>query len=292
MKPTELALESGSVAGKSPLRRTFRKLFRHRSAMIGLVLLVLLVGSALAAPILTSNDPTDISPSEALEPPSQKHIMGTDQLGRDVFTRVLYGGRVSLRVGLIAVLIGATFGTITGILAGFYGGWLDSSFSWVTDVLLAFPGILLALVVVAILGPGLSNVMVAVGISFIPSFMRVARGSVLSTRELEYVTAAHALGNKEHLIMFRHILPNIVRPLLVLVSLGVGSAILAGAALSFLGLGVQPPDPEWGSMLSTGQNYVRQGWWMSIFPGLMIFLTVLAVNLFGDGLNDAMSPRS
>jgi peptide/nickel transport system permease protein len=167
---------------------------------------------------------------------------------------------------------------------------LDAFLSRTTDVLLAFPGILLALVVVAILGPGLNNVMIAVGISFIPSFMRVARGSVLSTRELEYVTAAHALGNTERAIMLRHILPNIGRPLLVLASLGVGTAILAGAALSFLGLGVQPPDPEWGAMLSTGQNYVREGWWMSVFPGLAIFLTVLAVNLFGDGLNDAMSP--
>jgi peptide/nickel transport system permease protein len=290
MTKAELALETGAQAGYSPFRRSLHRLVRQRSAMIGLLLLILLVGSTLLAPVLNSYEPTDISPAEALQPPSAGHLMGTDQLGRDVMSRVLYGGRVSLRVGLIAVAIGAVVGIFAGVLAGFYCKWLDAFLSRTTDVLLAFPGILLALVVVAILGPGLNNVMIAVGISFIPSFMRVARGSVLSTRELEYVTAAHALGNTERAIMLRHILPNIGRPLLVLASLGVGTAILAGAALSFLGLGVQPPDPEWGAMLSTGQNYVREGWWMSVFPGLAIFLTVLAVNLFGDGLNDAMSP--
>lgn len=278
-------------AAASPLARTLRRLLHQRGALIGFALLLILALLVVAAPLLTPYDPIDISPAEALQSPNLVHWMGTDQLGRDVFARTLYGGRVSLRVGIIAVFIGALVGIVLGMLAGFYGGWLDSSFSWASDVLLAFPGILLALVIVAILGPGLTNVMIAVGISFIPSFMRVTRGAVLSARELEYVEAAHALGNTEYAIMTRHILPNVTRPLLVLASLGVGTAILAGAALSFLGLGVQPPDPEWGAMLSAGQNFVRQGWWISVFPGIGIFLTVLAVNLIGDGIGDAMAPE-
>lgn len=292
MKPATITADTAQDDIVSPFRRTLRRLLHQRGAMIGIAMLLFLVVLVIAAPLLAPYDPIDISPAEALEPPSRDHLMGTDQLGRDVFSRVLYGGRVSLRVGLIAVFIGATVGILLGMPAGFYGGWLDSGLSWAGDVLLAFPGILLALVIVAILGPGLTNVMIAVGISFIPSFMRVTRSAVLSTRELEYVEAAYALGNREHKIMTRHILPNIIRPLLVLASLGVGTAILAGAALSFLGLGVQPPDPEWGAMLSAGQNFVRQGWWISVFPGIAIFLVVLAVNLIGDGIGDAMASDS
>lgn len=291
MKPANIDADEARGRAVSPFARTLKRFIKHRGAMIGVVLLLCLVTLVVAAPLLTANDPIDISPAEALEPPSLDHIMGTDQLGRDVFSRVLYGGRISLRVGLIAVIIGALVGIFLGMLSGFYGGWLDSFFSWVGDVLLAFPGILLALVIIAILGPGLTNVMIAVGISFIPSFMRVTRGAVFSARELEYVEAAYALGNREYVIMGRHIFPNVMRPLLVLASLGVGTAIIAGAALSFLGLGLQPPAPEWGAMLSAGQNFVRQGWWMSVFPGLGIFLTVLAVNLVGDGIGDAMSPQ-
>lgn len=291
MKQATITVDEVPRGTSSPLARTLHRLVRHRGAMIGFVLLLLLIASVAAAPLLTPYDPLKISPAEALQSPNLAHVMGTDQLGRDVLARTLYGGRVSLRVGIIAVFIGALVGIVLGMLAGFYGGWLDSSFSWASDVLLAFPGILLALVIVAILGPGLTNVMIAVGISFIPSFMRVTRGAVLSARDLEYVEAAHALGNTEYAIMRRHILPNVTRPLLVLASLGVGTAILAGAALSFLGLGVQPPAPEWGAMLSAGQNFVRQGWWISLFPGLGIFLTVLAVNLIGDGIGDAMAPE-
>ena len=285
-----MTVEAQQDGSYSPFGRTVKRLTVHRGALIGMVMLLTLLLLVMAAPLIATHDPLDISPAEALQPPSLAHIMGTDQLGRDVFSRVLYGGRVSLRVGLIAVFIGASVGILLGMFSGFYGGWLDSGLSWASDVLLAFPGILLALVIIAILGPGLTNVMVAVGISFIPSFMRVTRSAVLSTRELEYVKAAYALGNNEQAIMGKHILPNILRPLLVLASLGVGTAILAGAALSFLGLGVQPPAPEWGAMLSAGQNFMRQGWWISIFPGFCIFLTVLAVNLLGDSIGDVMSP--
>lgn len=261
---------------------------RNRGAVVGMILLAGLVTAVLAAPMLTSHDPVQVSPPDRFQPPSLAHPMGTDNLGRDVWSRFLYGGRVSLQVGLVAVAIGAVMGVLLGLTAGFYGGWLDSLFSWVADVLLAFPGILLALVVVTILGPGLVNVMIAVGVAFIPSFIRVARGSVFATREQPYVEAAHALGVPGSAIIHRHILPNILRPLVVLATLGTGTAILEGAALSFLGLGAQPPAPEWGSMLNAGQNFMRQGWWVAVFPGLGIFAVVLAVNLLGDGMSDAM----
>ncbi len=280
---------SSTISGNSPTRRALRILLRQRGAQAGLAMILVLLILVLAAPLLTSVQPNKINPSATLQPPSLAHPMGTDNLGRDIWTRFLFGGRISLLVGLIAVVIGGITGTALGILAGFYGRWVDALLSWFIDVLLAFPGILLALVIVTILGPGLTNVMVAVGIAFTPSFMRVARGSVLATRELEYIEAAYALGSSDLSIMLRHILPNIMRPLLVLATLGTGTAILEGAALSFLGLGAQPPSPEWGAMLNAGQNFLRQGWWMAVFPGLGIFTVVLAVNLFGDGLGDAIS---
>jgi peptide/nickel transport system permease protein len=221
-----------------------------------------------------------------LTPPGGEFLMGADNLGRDVWTRFLYGGRISLSVGISACLIGATIGVILGALAGYYGGWLDAFFVWVSEVLLAFPGILLALIVVAVLGAGIVNTIVAVGIALIPSFLRMARGSVMSARHEVYVEAARVVGARDTRILFRHILPNVGRPLLTLLTLGVGGAILEGAALSFLGLGAQPPSPEWGAMLNAGQNFMRVGWWIGLFPGLGIFLTVLAVNLVGDGLSE------
>ena len=286
---TTVAATSQTERNASPARRALRNLLHQRGAQAGLALMLILIILVLAAPVLTTAQPNKVNPSENLNPPSLSNPMGTDNLGRDVWTRFLYGGRISLQVGLIAVAIGGIAGTALGILAGYYGGWLDALLSWFIDVLLAFPGMLLALVIVTILGPGLTNVMIAVGIAFTPSFMRVARGSVLAPRELAYIEAAYALGSSDFWIMVRHILPNILRPLLVLATLGSGTAILEGAALSFLGLGAQPPSPEWGAMLNAGQNFMRQGWWMAVFPGLGIFVVVLAVNLFGDGLSDAIS---
>jgi peptide/nickel transport system permease protein len=282
---TELSMQ----APVSPGARSLRRLFRQRGARAGLGIIGLLLLLVLFAPVITPLDPIKVNPGIVLQPPSLEHPMGTDNLGRDMWSRFLYGGRVSLRVGLIAVAIGAGVGTGLGLLAGYYGGWVDGTFSWFVEVLLAFPGLLLALVVVTILGPGLANVMVAVGIAFTPSFMRVARGSVLVTREQAFVEAATALGSSDWRIILLHILPNILRPLLVLATLGTGTAILEGAALSFLGLGAQPPLPEWGVMLNAGQSYIRQGWWMAVFPGLGIFLTVLAINLLGDGLSDVLA---
>ena len=267
----------------------FRRTFRNRSAQIGSAILLLLVFACLGAPLLTDKDPDAIDPSTTLQPPSRIYPMGTDGIGRDAFSRFLYGGRLSLRVGLVAIAIGATVGTALGLISGYFGGWLDSLISWLTDILLAFPDILLALAIIAILGPGIINAMIAVGIAFVPSFMRLTRSNVFAIREMAYVEGSRALGGSDFQIIFNHILPNAMRTLLVLITLGIGSAILAGAALSFLGLGAQPPTAEWGAMLNAGQKYVRQGWWLTVFPGLGIFLTILSINLIGDAISDAVA---
>ncbi len=273
----------------SPGIRLLRQTFRNRSAQSGSLILLILIIACLSAPLLTDKDPNSIDPSQTLQPPSLTYPMGTDGIGRDTFARFLYGGQLSLRVGLIAIAIGAVFGITLGMISGYFGGWLDSFISWVTDILLAFPDLLLALAILAILGPGIINAMVAVGISFIPSFMRLTRSSVLTIREMSYVEATKALGGSDFQIMIHHILPNAMRTLLVLVTLGIGSSILAGAALSFLGLGAQPPTPEWGAMLNAGQKFVRQAWWLTVFPGLGIFLTILSINLIGDAVSDAVA---
>lgn len=278
-------------------RRSFRpnglfRLVEHPGAVVGLVLLLILILLSAFAPLFTANDPLDVNPGSAFTAPGEEHWMGTDNFGRDVWSRFLYGGRISLRVGLAAMALSSVVGTTLGVIAGYYGGWIDSLLSWLTEVLQAFPGILLALAVIAVLGPGITNVMIAVGIASIPSFMRLSRGSVLNVKEMGYIEAARSVGASNTRILVRHILPNIMRPLLVLVTLGIGGAILEGAALSFLGLGAQPPMAEWGSMLSAGRGFLNQGWWVAVFPGLGIFLAVLGINLLGDGLGDLMSPQS
>jgi len=268
-----------------------RQLRRNRGAMIGLALIVVEILLALAAPWVAPYDPLEQSVFAALKPPSRLHFFGTDDVGRDILSRILHGARISLRVGLISVSIAATVGTLLGILAGFRGGWLDSAIVGMTDVLLAFPGILLALTIIAILGPGLPNVMVAVGIGGIPTYTRVARGSTLTIKSREYVTSARAVGCRNARIMLRYILPNVLPPLIVLMTVGVAGAILTASGLSFLGLGAQPPAPEWGSILNAGRTYLRQAWWFAVFPGLAITVTVLGMNMLGDGLRDALDPR-
>lgn len=259
--------------------------------MVGLGIVVTLTLIAIFAPLLIPFDPIRINPLEARYSPGWPYIFGTDQYGRDVFSRVIMGTRISLIIGLVVVGIASVVGVAVGLISGFYGGWIDTILMRIIDVMLAFPNILLALVIVSILGPNLTNLMIAVGISAIPTYARLARASVLSAREELYVEAAQVIGTPQSQIIVRHILPNVIAPLIVTATLGTGTAILAAAALSFLGLGSQPPTPEWGRMLSEGRQYLRDQWWIATFPGLAIMVTVLAMNLLGDGLRDALDPR-
>lgn len=260
-------------------------------AMLGVVIFLSILLMVIFAPYVTRYNPIEPDYSVRYAPPSQQHWFGTDRTGRDVFTRVIYGGRISLRVGLIAVGIGASVGTLLGLLAGFYGSWVEEGIMRLMDFVLAMPGILLAITIVFALGPSLFNVMIAVGISSVPNYARVVRASVLSAKEQQYVEAARASGVSDVTIILRHILPNVVAPVLILATLGLGGAILSVAALSFLGLGAAPPTPEWGLLISDGRGVLRRAWWVATFPGLFIMLTVLSVNLIGDGLRDALDPR-
>jgi len=265
---------------------------KHNVAgLIGVALLIGLVALALLAPAIAPYDPLAQKPLDFLQGPTWHHLFGTDQFGRDIFSRVLYGARVSLPVGLISVAIAAVIGIPLGLLAGFYGRKVDSAIMRLMDIMLAFPGILLALTAITILGPGLNNVMIAVGISAVPAYARLVRSSVMQVKGLAYVESARAAGVSDFRQMSGHILPNILAPIIVLSSLGVGTSILAASGLSFLGLGAQPPSPEWGAMLSTGRNYMELAWWITTFPGLMIVLAVLGTNLFGDALRDVLDPR-
>jgi ABC-type dipeptide/oligopeptide/nickel transport system permease subunit len=264
---------------------------RHRAALLGLAVLVALVGASLAAPLLTRFDPERQSLAQALRPPSAEHPLGTDHLGRDLLARLLYGGRLSLLIGFLAVALGLAVGVPLGAISGFRGGFTDLAVQRVADVLLSFPGFLLALALVAMLGVGLQNVVVAVGVGAVPSFIRLVRASVLAIREQPYVEAARALGQRQAPIVFRHVLPNALAPVIVQATLNLGSAILVAAGLGFLGLGVQPPTAEWGAMLGEGRQYIFRAPALTTYPGLAIFLAVLGFNLFGDGLRDALDPR-
>jgi len=286
-RPTKVVEErSESLWSKSR-----KRLVKNTGAMIGLAVLMALMLVAIFAPYLAPHPPNRQNPLASLAPPSAEYRLGTDQFGRDILSRLIYGTRVSLRVGLIAVGIAGLIGIPFGLIAGYYGGWIDMAISRVIDLMLAFPGILLALVLVSVLGPSLSNVMIAVGVAASPNYARLVRGSVLSAKENVYVESARAVGAYVSGILVRHILPNILAPIIVLATLGTAGAVLSAAALSFLGLGAQPPTPEWGAMLSEGRNYMRLAWWVTTFPGLAIMVTVLAVNLLGDGLRDALDVR-
>ena len=268
-----------------------RRLLRNRGALVGGAMLLVLVVAAVAAPWLSARDPLEMNPPERWLPPDAQHWFGTDNFGRDIFTRVLYGAQISLPMGMVSVGLALVISLASGLLAGYYGGWIDAFVMRVVDVMLAFPGLLLALAIVATLGPNLVNAMIAVGISAAPTYIRVVRAGVLSAREYDYVEAARAVGVPDRLIMARHILPNIIAPVIVLATLGVAGAMITGAALSFLGLGAKPPAPEWGAMLSEARSYLRLAPWTTTFPGLAIVVAALAINLLGDGLRDALDPR-
>ncbi|CAM3710943.1 ABC transporter permease [Deinococcus frigens] len=276
---------------KRRLPAPVRRFLGNKLAVIGIVVLAIFAGAALLAPQVAPFDPAQIFFSDLRAVPSAAHPFGADELGRDIFSRVVYGARVSLSAGLISVSLALVFGGGIGLVAGYVGGWLDDLLMRVVDALLALPFLVLAIALAAILGPSLQNTMIAIAIVTAPAFARITRGEVLSQRERDYVQAAQALGAGDGRLIVRHLLPNISGALIVQTSLAIANAILAEASLSFLGLGIQPPAPSWGSMLNAARGYLTDAPWMALFPGLAIFLAVLAFNLIGDGLREALDPR-
>ena len=276
---------------RGQIKMLARELQRNRGAMVGLIVLLLLVAMAVFASIVATHDPIDVVPSERFVPPSSDHWLGTDKYGRDIYSRIVHGARISLMIGFISVGIGVLAGVPLGLLAGWAGGWTNALIMRMTDAMLALPGLLLALSVVAALGPSLTNAMIAVGVGTVPTYIRLVQSGVLSAREHMYVDSARVTGCSAARIMFRHVLPNVAAPVIVVSTLGMGGAILAAAGLSFLGLGAQPPTPEWGATVADGRDFLAKAWWVSTFPSVAILVTVLAINLFGDGMRDALDPR-
>ncbi|HZZ93993.1 MAG TPA: ABC transporter permease [Usitatibacter sp.] len=272
-------------------RRAWRRLLSRPRAIFGLAVIALFVAMALLAPWISPHDPLATSWSAVRKAPSLEHLFGTDEIGRDVLSRVIWGARASLLAGVVSVSISLAIGVPVGLAAGYVGGLLDMAVSRVADAMLACPFLILAIALAAFLGPSLANAMVAIGVAATPVFIRLTRAQVMAVKVEDYVTAARAIGNSDLRIALRHILPNIVAPLIVQATLGVAAAVIAEASLSFLGLGQQPPAPSWGSMLNTAKNYVENTPWMAVWPGLAIFLVVLSFNLLGDGLRDALDPR-
>jgi peptide/nickel transport system permease protein len=285
------AIEQTVDAGDGPWRAALRALLARRTAMFGAAVLAAVALLALFAPWIAPYDPLATSWSAVRKAPSAAHWFGTDEVGRDLLSRTIWGARASLSAGVIAVSIAVALGVPIGMLAGYVGGWVDAVIGRITDAMLAVPFLILAIALAAFLGPSLGNAMIAIGITATPIFVRLSRGQVLAARAEDWVEAARAVGNPPARILLRHILPNILPPVMVQATLAIAAAIIAEASLSFLGLGQQPPAPSWGSMLNTAQRFLTQAPWMAIFPGLAIFLTVLAFNLFGDGLRDALDPK-
>jgi len=276
---------------RKPLAEFWRRFLKQKVALVALAFLVLLIAAAVLAPWVAAYDPSAPDYMNVLQGPSATHWAGTDTYGRDIFSRIIWGARISLTVGFLSVTLGALGGVGLGIVAGYYGRWIDSAVMRLCDLLLAFPGILLAIAVIAILGPGITNVIYAVAIFSIPVFARLARGTTLQLKRAVYVDAARAVGVGDGTIMLRHILPGTLPNVIVYFSMRIGTSILTAAALSFIGLGAQPPSPEWGAMLADGRTYMGVADHLTLFPGLAIFLTVLGFNLLGDGLRDALDPK-
>ena len=278
--------------GRRPVVDFLRRFLRHRLAVLGAAIILTLVIVAAFGRALAPYDPLGMDFGAVFAPPGPEHLFGTDEFGRDIFSRILYGARISLQVAFIAVGISGTLGVLLGLTAGFLGGWLDELVMRFMDVLFAFPAVLLAITIMAILGRGVGNAMIAIAIVYVPIFARVTRGAVIGVRGREFVTAARALGKRPMGVMLRHVLPNALGPIIVQTSLSLAFAILAEAALSFFGLGTQPPEPSWGRMLAEGRGFLRQAPWMGIFPGLAIMVSVMGFNFLGDGLRDLLDPRS
>ncbi|MBE7681085.1 nickel transporter permease [Paenibacillus sp. P13VS] len=288
---TGQSIEAVSAGASGPWREAWRTFRRNRLALAGLIIIVFFILLAFLAPYISPYDYKEQVLTDRLQAPSAEHWFGTDDLGRDVFSRVLYGARISLWVGFFSVIGSIIAGALLGLVAGFYGKWADMLISRLFDILLAFPGILLAIAIVAILGPSLQNALLAIAIVNIPTYGRLVRSRVLSLRQEEFITSARTLGANNMRILFRHILPNSLTPLIVQGTLGIGTATIEAAALGFLGMGAQPPDPEWGKMLSDSRQFLQKAPWTLIFPGLSIMLTVLGFNLLGDGLRDTLDPK-
>ncbi len=284
--------QASAERSEGELRAVLRHLLKNRIAVMGLGIILLFLLCAIMAPLLTSYNPIDINLEKALQKPSSEHLFGADELGRDLFSRILYGARISLLIGLISTAIGVGLGVPIGALTGYFGGKLDLLVQRVIDILIAFPGILLAIIVVAVLGVGVKNVMIAIGVASVPVYARLVRGSVLSIKKMGYISAAKALGIGEGTIIFGHVLPNCLGPVIVQSTFQIATSILWAAGLGFLGLGAQPPDPEWGAILSKGRVYMRVAPHLTTIPGLAIFFMVLGFNLLGDGLRDALDPKS
>ncbi len=286
-----------SPEDRHPLLDQLGQLWRNKTSVVGLIVVAGFVLAAIFAPSLSPHDPVEISLYDQLKPPawkdggSDKNILGTDDLGRDIFSRIIYGARVSLTVAVVSVGLAFVLGTLLGSISGYYKGALDNVIMRIMDIILAFPYLLLAIVVVAFLGPSLQNAMIAIGITYVPRFARIVRGSVLEEYEKDYVMAAKAVGARDWRIIFIAILPNCLGPLIVLTTLSFASAILDAAALSFLGLGAQPPTPEWGAMIASSRSLILRASWVMTFPGIAILFAVLGFNLLGDGLRDALDPR-
>jgi peptide/nickel transport system permease protein len=278
-------------AAESPAGRTLRRLFRRKGAVLGLAVIALFVGLALLAPLVAPYDPTAQAWTAVRKPPSAAHWLGTDDVGRDILSRIIYGARASLLAGVVSVAIAIAIGVPVGMVAGYLGGFIDALLSRITDAMLACPFLILAIALAAFLGPSLTNAMIAIGITTTPIFVRLTRGQVMAVKVEDYVEAARAVGNPHWRIALVHVLPNILPTLIVQATSSIAAAIIAEAALSFLGLGQQPPAPSWGSMLNSAQRFLVNEPWMAVWPGLAIFLTVLSFNLVGDGLRDALDPR-
>lgn len=278
-------------APRRNIRRAWTQLRRNRAALVGLAVIVLLVVAAALAPRMAPYNPYAVALETRLQPPDGTHLLGTDELGRDILSRLIFGARVSLWVGVVTVALSGVIGVSGGLVAGYLGGYWDVVIMRLVDVFLAFPVIILAIAIVAVRGPGLTNVLIALALVYWTTYARVVRGVVLSLRDEEYAWAARTLGASTTRILVRHLLPNTVAPIVVLASLGMGNAILSEAALSFLGFGIQPPEASWGSMLNSGMQFLRDASFLSTWPGLAIFVTVLGFNLLGDGLRDALDPR-
>jgi peptide/nickel transport system permease protein len=275
----------------SPWLQTIRRLGRHQAARVSGLILIGLFLVAVLAPLIATHDPLEPDYQARLKPPSSAHLLGTDNLGRDIFSRIIYGTRISLRVGLSAVGVASVCGLLLGLPAGYFGGWVDLAVTRLLDSLMAFPGIFLALAIMTALGNGLDPAMIALGVAGTPSYARLIRGSVLSAKENTYVEAARGVGCSDLRIMRVHLFPNVIGPLIVVATLGLGQTIVAAASLSFLGLGAQPPTPEWGAILADARDFIYTAWWASFFPGLAILIATIAINTVGDGLREALDPQ-